>query len=180
MKTNVKKSYKIGNTTILNDNNWPLSYKFPKLDYNFLDENIKVPLDFNCGIEAIDEYGQHIWTSKINKDFEVKFETKTWVREDIFAPHYYGFLKCYFPQFQYEDPEFGLVITTNWDVKLPSSLSIELTRVLTERDIQMNKDRWNGWEIKSHVSAFLSMKDVEQRAKEMFVAIFANGWILEI
>ena len=171
----MKKNIKFGNWYILDANGWDLNKEFPKEDYEYLEQNIKIPSNIGLGIIA--KRDDDFFTSKFNGKPTVELEITTWRGISAGAMHYYGKLKFDLPQMKYDSKSW---VTSCWDIPMFHNHVIELTQVLEEWEKEKYPDAYEYFEVGDNQRGFYSVDAIERRGKEIFEKVFEKGWKLKI
>lgn len=121
-----------------------------------------------------------------NSPRTVTLEITTYCGTSWNAIHYYGNIKVEGVRFSKEDsPNTLTMCRETFDAEEKNPLagtfySIELVRPVTQKEIDEDKRRWEGYELGWATNAFYSPEDVIALAKEVCKARFLGNWKLKI
>jgi hypothetical protein len=162
---------------ILDNNGWDLEKVIPETDYECIEQNTFISLNYGEGIKMI--YNNENYTTRFYKNKHiVRCEITTWRGLSPNAIHYYGNLQIGYPEFS-SDLNHGCTVSGSDEPLMFKTYKIELTNVLEQWEIDKFPQHYEGWCAGSHHHGFYSQKLVKDKANEVFNKIFEKGWILK-
>lgn len=141
-----------------------------------------IPWNIGSGVEYIQNEVRH-FVKDPKAPREVFLEITSWRGISPEAIHYYGKLHFWGLSVIEEGKEDSGYSTSYFGKELKSiqSTDVKLTRLVTKRDLKMDKGRtFEGFRLNSHTNRFDTKKDVIKRGKEIFQKFFGEGWKLKV
>jgi hypothetical protein len=172
-----KNSYKI-----INANGYTveqLSTELPEKDYYYVEQGIKIPLNYGMGVEVIYDGKHYIFQRNGNwGKAVVTVDVTTWRGLSFGAMHYYGKLQIKLPEMTQVNEERTL--SSNFFIPMYENHNIELTQVLEQWEIDKYPETYRYNHAGDRHRGFYTKKQVIDHAKLMFEQIFEKGWEFKI
>jgi hypothetical protein len=171
-----RKSYKI-----INANGYTkeqLSTELPEHDNEYIEQGIKIPLNYGMGVEVIHEDKQYIFQRNGNwGKAVVTVDITTWRGMSCGALHYYGKLQIKLPEMT--QVETKSTLSSNFFIPMYENHTIELSQVLEQWEIDKYPENYQYNHAGDRHRGFYSPEGIKRRAREVFDQVFEKGWKLK-
>lgn len=146
-----------------------------------VDMSVPFPADLGCGVQKT--YNGKAWIAtreyggRDKKYFKtVTLEISTFRGISIGAQHYYGNLHAPSPEFTCPTEKYTHGSSGSGTPEYLKSIKVELTRVLTQKEIDDDPQRWEYYYAGSNTDCFDTVEEVIAHSKEVFKRLFPKGW----
>lgn len=161
-----------------------LSTELPKEDIDYIEQGIKIPVNFGLGVEVLHKgdrllykRGGNSWRAKPT----VTLEISTWRGVSVGALHYYGKLNICLPEACYVGNPEKENYTTSTYIPMYQEHDIELTQELEQWEIDKYPDNYRDYyRAGQRHRGFYTKKQVREYAELVFEQIFEKGWLYRV
>jgi hypothetical protein len=167
---------------IINPNGYTreqLSTELPKVDIDYINQDIKIPLNYGMGVEVLHKGEHYIFQRNGNcGKAVVTLDITTWQGISCGAMHYYGNLEIKLPEMTQVNTKSSL--SSNFFIPMYNNYTIELTQELEQWEIDKYPENYRYNDAGDRHKGFYTKKHVIEYAKLVFDQIFEDGWIFRI
>lgn len=156
-----------------------LSTELPEQDVDYIEQGIKIPVNYGMGIEVIHDGKHYIFKRGGNwGKAVVTLDITTWRGISCGALHYYGKLEIRMPEMTQIDAPSTL--SSNFFIPMFENHTIELTQVLEQWEIDKYPENYQYNHAGDIHRGFYSPDGLRRRGKEVFEQIFGEGWEFKV
>lgn len=157
-----------------------LSTELPKEDIDYIEQGLKIPLNFGLGVEVIHK-GDRLLYKRGGNSYRgkptVTLEISTWRGVSCGAIHYYGNLRISLPDAHYVGNPEKEKWTTSTYIPMYHRNDIELTQELEQWEIDKYPENYKDYYYAGQRhKGFYTVKQVKEYAELVFEQIFEKGW----